>query len=91
MSRRIATDSGGRRGPQSSRQFGERDDNRYRDNDRRDRNDRGGPNNPNNMPVGVMPNMPFPMDFSNMQGMPGMPAFPPGFQLPNFQQQNNQN
>ncbi|KAJ9604847.1 hypothetical protein H2200_010962 [Cladophialophora chaetospira] len=86
MSRRIATDSGGRRGPQSSRNFGGRDDNRYRDNDRRDRDDRGGSNNPNNMPVGVMPNMPFPVNFN----MPGMPPFPAGFQLPNFQQQNQQ-
>ena len=89
MSRRIATDSGGRRGPQSSRTFGGRDDSRgHRDNDRRmDRDDRQGSNNPNNMPIGVMPSMPFPMNFGNM---PGMPAFPPGFQLPNFQQQNNQ-
>ncbi|ETI24315.1 hypothetical protein G647_03684 [Cladophialophora carrionii CBS 160.54] len=87
MSRRIATDSGGRRGPQSSRNFGGRDDNnRFRDNDRRDRDDRNS-NNPNNMPVGVVPNMPFPMNFGNM---PGMPTFPPGFQLPNFQPQKNQ-
>lgn len=87
MSRRIATDTGGRRGPQSSRQFGGREDNgKYRDNDRRsDRDDRQGSNNPNTMPVGVMPSMPFPMNFGNM------PAFPPGFQLPNFQpQQQNQ-
>ncbi|KIW68274.1 hypothetical protein PV04_04231 [Phialophora macrospora] len=85
MSRRIATDSGGRRGPQSSRNFGGRDDHRHKDNDRRDRDDRNS-NNPNNMPVGVMPNMAFPMNFGNM---PGMPAFPPGFQLQNFQPQNN--
>jgi protein NRD1 len=82
MSRRIATDAGGRRGPQSSRSFGGRDENnRYRDNDRHaDRSDRGGSSNPNNMPIGVMPSMPFPMNFGNM------PAFPPGFQMPNFQQ-----
>ena len=85
MSRRIATDTGGRRGPQSSRQFGDRDDNRPRGDRRMDRDDRQG--NPNNMPVGVMPSMPFPMDFSNMPS--GM--FPPGFQFPNFQQQNQQN
>jgi protein NRD1 len=85
MSRRIATDTGGRRGPQSSRD--ERNNiggGRLREDRRNDRND----NNPNNMPVGVMPNMPFPMNFN----MPGMPAFPPGFTMPGFPQlQQNQN
>ena len=85
MSRRIATDQGGRRGPQSSRQaggpggpggpsgHGGRDD-RHRDDDRRmDRNDRPVSNNTNTN--GVMPAMPFPMNF----GPNGMPTFPPGF------------
>ncbi|OQV03552.1 RNA recognition motif aka RRM, RBD, or RNP domain-containing protein isoform 5 [Cladophialophora immunda] len=88
MSRRIATDQGGRRGPQSSRQHpGGREDNRYRDNDRRmDRDDRQGSGNPNN--IGVMPSMPFPMNFGNMPN--GMPGFPPGFQMPAFQPQGKQ-
>ena len=78
MSRRIATDQGGRRGPQSSRLNGGRDE-RYRDDDRRpDRNDRPGSN---------MPAMPFPMNFSNNPN--AMPVFPPGFQFP-FQQQYKQ-
>ncbi|KEF63664.1 uncharacterized protein A1O9_01642 [Exophiala aquamarina CBS 119918] len=75
MSRRIATDQGGRRGPQSSRLPGGRDE-RHRDDDRRhDRSDRSGVN------MGSMP--PFPMNFNNPNGMP---IFPPGFQFP-FQQQ----
>jgi len=87
MSRRIATDQGGRRGPQSSRQHPGRDDNRYRDNDRRiDRDDRQGSGNPNN--IGIMPSMPFPMTFGNMAT--GMPGFPPGFQMPAFQPQGKQ-
>ncbi|KAI1622067.1 hypothetical protein EDD37DRAFT_504540 [Exophiala viscosa] len=87
MSRRVPTDSAGRRGPQSSqgRQQGGRDE-RYRDDDRRmDRNDRPGSSNANNNHT--MPSMPFPMNFGNM---PGMPMFPPGFQLPGFPQQHNQ-
>ena len=95
MSRRIATDQGGRRGPQSSRQvgghgghgqhggLGGRDD-RHRDDDRRtDRNDRPTSNNTNGN--GMLPAMPFPMNF----GPNGMPMFPPGFQFP-FGQQNQQ-
>lgn len=83
MSRRIATDQGGRRGPQSSRQNGGRDE-RHRDDDRRmDRNDRAG--SANN--TGSMPSMPFPVNFGNMPN--GMPVLPPGFQFP-FQQQNKQ-
>jgi protein NRD1 len=79
MSRRIATDTGGKRGPVSTRTGG---DNRplSRDN-----------NNPNNVPVnpnGNGANMPF--NFANMP-MPTMPngmpfQFPPGF-FQNFQQQ----
>lgn len=86
MSRRVPTDSAGRRGPQSSRQHGGRDE-RHRDDDRRgDRNDRPGSANANIN--GIMPSMPFPMNFGNMPN--GMPMFPPGFQLPGFPQQNNQ-
>ncbi|KAG9769610.1 Rpb7-binding protein seb1 [Exophiala dermatitidis] len=72
MSRRIATDTGGRRGPQSSRHPGGRDD-RHRDDDRRmDRNDRTSGS-------GNMPAMPFPMNFGNVSN--GMPAFQSGFQF----------
>lgn len=84
MSRRIATDQGGRRGPQSSRQNGGRDEHRHhREDDRRmDRNDRQGSSNGTN--TGVMPSMPFPMNFGNMAN--GMAGFPPGFQFPAFPQ-----
>ncbi|EXJ68855.1 uncharacterized protein A1O5_07787 [Cladophialophora psammophila CBS 110553] len=87
MSRRIATDQGGRRGPQSSRQHVGRDDTRYRDSDRRmDRDDRQASGNPND--IGVMPSMAFPMNFGNMPN--AMPGFPPGFQMPAFQPQSKQ-
>ncbi|KAK6373380.1 hypothetical protein LTS17_008400 [Exophiala oligosperma] len=77
MSRRIPTDSGGRRGPQSSRQHGGRDE-RRRDDDRRiDRDDQV----ESNSNTGVVPPMGFPMNFGN-----GMPMFPPGFQFPGIQQ-----
>lgn len=80
MSRRIATDQGGNRGPKSSRDGGpppknERFDNRQNDNDRPT-------SSGNNQP---MPNMPFPFPM-----MPnGMPMFPPGFPY-QFPQQNKQ-
>ncbi len=77
MSRRVPTDSGGRRGPQSSRQHGGRDERRRDDDRRMDRDDR--PGSANN--TGVMPPMGFPMNFGT-----GMPVFPPGFQFPGIQQ-----
>ncbi|KIX09332.1 uncharacterized protein Z518_00411 [Rhinocladiella mackenziei CBS 650.93] len=87
MSRRIATDQGGRRGPQSSRQNVGRDD-RHRDDDRRmDRNDRQVSSNTSDN-NGAMPAMPFPMNFGNMPN--GMPMLPPGFPFAPFQQQNKQ-
>ena len=78
MSRRIATDQGGKRGPQSSRIDGRPDGRRDdRQSDRRhdDRPESRGNNNaaPNN----VMPNMPFPFTLPN-----GMPMMPPGFNFP---------
>lgn len=82
MSRRIATDQGGKRGPQSSRlNFGpDRKGERY-DDRRPESSDRPGSsgNNP------TMPAMPFP--FPTMPS--GMPMFPPGFQFP-FPPQNQQ-
>ncbi|EXJ93858.1 hypothetical protein A1O1_02251 [Capronia coronata CBS 617.96] len=85
MSRRIATDAGGRRGPQSSRLHSGRDDG-HRDDDRRmDRNDRqSGAGNSGS----GMPGMPFPMNFGNMTN--GMPVFAAGFQYPPSQQQGKQ-
>ncbi|KAK5462806.1 hypothetical protein LTS15_002518 [Exophiala xenobiotica] len=77
MSRRVPTDSGGRRGPQSSRQHGGRDERRRDDDRRMDRDDR--PGSANN--TGVVPPMGFPMNFGS-----GMPMFPPGFQFPGMQQ-----
>ncbi|KAK5071911.1 hypothetical protein LTR64_004310 [Lithohypha guttulata] len=79
MSKRIPTDQGGRRGPQSSG----RDDRPVGRNDRRfgddQRDDRPGSSSGN-------PNMiPFPMGFPMMPN--GMPMMPPGFPFP-FPQQN---
>ncbi|EXJ91959.1 hypothetical protein A1O3_00509 [Capronia epimyces CBS 606.96] len=86
MSRRIATDQGGRRGPISSRQHSGRDDG-HRDDDRRgDRNDRHSASS--NTGGGGMAAMPFPMNFGNMPN--GMPVFAGGFQFPQSQQQNKQ-
>ena len=70
MSRRIATDQGGKRGPQSSRVgFERRDD------------DRPGSSHNNIQTGGGMPaGMPgFPMNFNFANGMPMMP---PGFAMP---------
>jgi hypothetical protein len=73
MSRRIATDQGGNRGPRSSRLPRGHDG-------QEDRPMSQGNGNPNNIPV-----MPF--NFGNMQN--GMPAFPPNFlqNFQNFAQQ----
>lgn len=92
ISRRMATDQGGKRGPQSSRPYQER----FRRNDRGGHADDGppGPNNqadrdrdnssnPNANTVQVPPAVPgFGFSF------PGMPMFPTGFMLPNAQQAN---
>lgn len=87
MSKRIATDQGGRRGPQSSnrddhgRDRDRRRNDRYRDDDRReDRSGLGQNGNPNMIP--------FPMNFPTMPN--GMPMLPPNFSFP-FQQQNQGN
>ena len=81
MSRRIATDQGGKRGPQSSRDAPpERKNQRF--DDRRNDNNRPGSSGNNQ----TMPNMPFP--FPTMPN--GMPMFPPGFPFP-FPPQNNNN
>ncbi len=83
MSRRIATDQGGKRGPQSSRIDGlpevrrdGRRDERHTDRRHDDRPDSRG--NINAAPTNVMPNMPFP--FPTLPN--GMPMMPPGFQFP---------
>ena len=88
ISRRMATDKGGTRGPQSSRV----DKDGTSHSDRRRNNDDRGDNNPNNMPLPSMPNLP------NMQGMQnfpfpfpmqnGMPTFPPGFVMPQLNGNN---
>jgi len=95
MSKRIPTDQGGRRGPQSSnRDDDERD--RHRDRDRRGRNDRYRDNRddrrddrPGSSGMNNNPNftaMPFPMPgFPTMPN--GMPMFPPGFNFPGFPMQ----
>lgn len=83
MSRRIATDTGGRRGPQSSRPVGRGDDG-FNDRPGSRGNmgtmgNNGNNGNPNNMPM----NFPFP-------GMPNGMMFPPNF-FQNFQQQQGGN
>lgn len=103
MSKRIPTDQGGRRGPQSSNRdrdaadhAGGQDRNRRRDRYRDREDDRPGSSsgNPNNMPL-PFPNM-MGMNMGNMAGMNlptmpnGMPMLPPGFPFP-FPQQQNQN
>ena len=70
MSRRIATDQGGNRGPKSSRKPGGREDR-----DDYGRNDDRPMSSGNN---GNAPGMPFP--FPMMAN--GMPQFPPGFTFP---------
>lgn len=79
MSRRIATDQGGKRGPVSSR------DGRDQFNGRPVSRDQNQSNNNNNVNMGGMPpGMPF-----NFPTMPnGMPMFPPNF-FQNFQQGGN--
>ena len=90
ISRRMATDQGGKRGPQSSRgdNHGLRPNNdRQRYNDNRDDNDRptsSSNNNPNNTAMPPMPGFNF--NFPNMPN--GMPFLPPGFQFPTMPQQN---
>lgn len=81
MSRRIPTDQGGKRGPQSSRRDGGRRD------ERDDRNNDRPNSSGNNGANANVPNMPFP--FPMMAN--GMPMFPPGFNFPFPQQQNNDN
>ncbi|ETN36363.1 uncharacterized protein HMPREF1541_08640 [Cyphellophora europaea CBS 101466] len=88
MSRRIATDTGGRHGPKSSRPSRRDEQNDDRPGSRSNfggnmGGSMGGANNsnPNNMPV-----MPFP--FPGMAN--GMPMFPPNF-FQNFPQQGGNN
>lgn len=84
MSRRIATDQGGKRGPQSSR-GGNHGSNRDQ-NERR--GDRGGVNansNPNNIPLPST----FSASGANTATFPSaMPILPPGFSFPFPQQQS---
>lgn len=92
MSKRIPTDQGGRRGPQSSNREPERE----RDRDRRGRNDRykddrderrdgERPGSSSNMNVDTnFTGMPFPM--TGFPTLPnGMPMMPPGFSFAGFQ------
>ena len=93
MSRRIATDTGGRRGPQSSRPApGRRDDyNEDRSGSRGNMGDNmggnmGGNTGGNNANGNNMPAMPF--TFPTMPN--GMPMFPPNF-FQNFPPQGGNN
>jgi protein NRD1 len=99
----MATDQGGKRGPQSSRgdnHGSSRSDGRgrfrngYDDRDRdRDSNQRDAmsvtSSNPNPNTIGVPPPVPgFGFNFANMPN--GMPMFPPGFMMPTNQPQQQQ-
>ncbi|KZF20674.1 hypothetical protein L228DRAFT_240443 [Xylona heveae TC161] len=76
ISRRMATDQGGKNGPRSSRSLQD-NTSRYRRNDRHDGSDRD--SNPN--AIGVPPAVPgFGFQFPSIPG--GMPMLPPGFMLP---------
>lgn len=105
ISRRMATDSGGKRGPQSSRldnhgsnrndgrgRFRNGYDDRDRDRDREsNQRDTAGATTGNSNPntVGVPP--PVPGFGFNFANMPGgMPMFPPGFMMPTSQPQQQQ-
>lgn len=92
----MATDQGGKRGPQSSRgdnhgssrsegrsRFRNGYDDRERDDNPRDTT--GMNTNPNPTAIGVPPPVPgFGFNFANM---PNMPIFPPGFMMPTGQPQ----
>lgn len=86
----MATDQGGKRGPQSSRgdNHGSRpEQGRQRYNNDRDNNDRPTSSDNANSNNTAMPQMPgFNFNFPTMPN--GMPMFPPGFMMPNMQQQN---
>lgn len=99
----MATDQGGKRGPQSSRgdnhgssrsEGRNRFRNGYDDRDREqdgNRRDSVGAinNNPNPNTIGVPPPVPgFGFNFANMPS--GMPMFPPGFMMPTSQPQQQQ-
>ena len=103
ISRRMATDQGGKRGPQSSRgdnHGSSRSDgrNRFRNGyDDRDRDrdsiqrDMAAASSSNSNPntIGVPPPVPgFGFNFANMPN--GMPMFPPGFMMPTGQPQQQQ-
>jgi len=103
MSRRIATDQGGKRGPQSSRGVNHgsnRNDDRFRDDDRTtahqaDRPGSSSNNNNNNNNTttttnGVSIPPPIPGFGMNFQTLPnGIPMFPAGFPFPFPQMQQN--
>ena len=93
ISRRMATDQGGKRGPQSSRggnHGSSRNDDRLRNNDNRsdrENNDRPNSSGNGNTAAAVPPPVPgFGFAFPTMPN--GMPMFPPGFVMPALPQQN---
>ena len=85
----MATDQGGKRGPQSSRgdNHGSRpNSDRQRYNENRDSNERPTSSSDSTANNNAMPSMPFNFNFANMPN--GMPFLPPGFQFPTMPQQN---
>lgn len=95
----MATDQGGKHGPQSSRgdnRGSNRSDgrNRFRngyDDRDRDNNQRDTAvtpiNNPNPNTIGVPPSVPPPVPGFGFNFANGMPMFPPGFMMPTGQAQ----
>jgi protein NRD1 len=95
MSRRIATDQGGKRGPQSSRGVNHgsnRNDDRFRDDDRTTahQTDRPGSSSNNNATNGATIPPPIPGFGMNFPTLPnGIPMFPTPFPFPFPQMQQN--
>ena len=88
MSRRIATDTGGKRGPQSSRLDNPGPSRRDDRNDYQNQRPGSSSNNHNQQLTGGPPGMPnFPMNFPTLPN--GMPMFPGGFPFPFPPQQQN--
>jgi protein NRD1 len=89
ISRRMATDQGGKRGPQSSR-GGNHGSSRPNDRPRfSNDNDRPTSSDNTNTNTAAPPQIPgYNFNFANLPGSMQMPIFPPGFVMPGMPPQN---
>ena len=88
ISRRMATDQGGKRGPQSSR-GGNHGSSRPNDRARfNDDNNRPNSSENSNANIAAPPQIPGYNFFANLPNGMQMPTFPPGFMMPGMPQQN---